>query len=62
MGANPRRDRGPTWLAWWLMWAFLLFWPLALGWWPLEVGWLAVAGLTAGLAVTGRNRGPRVRP
>jgi hypothetical protein len=66
MRANPRRQGGPTWLAWWLTWAFLLFWPLALGWWPLEIGWLAVLAVTAFLAVTGarqaRSRGPRARP
>ena len=63
----PRRaDAGPTWLAWWIGWAFLLFWPLAMGRWPLEVLWLAVLGVVAWLAVTGarqaRNRSPRARP
>jgi len=56
-----RRDPGPAWLLWWIGWAFLLFWPLAMGWWPLEILWLAVLGLVTGLAVTGR-RGPRARP
>jgi hypothetical protein len=62
MRTNPRRQGRPTWLAWWITWAFLLFWPLALGWWPLEILWLTGLGLTALLAVTGRRRGPRVRP
>lgn len=52
-------DSGPTWVAWWLWRAFVLCWPLALGWWPLEIAWLAVLGATAWLAVTGRRAASR---
>jgi hypothetical protein len=60
-----RRDAGPTWLAWWVFWAAVLFWPLLLGGAlgiALEILWLALGAGAAWLAVTGRRAGRRPRP
>lgn len=58
---RPRRgtDPGPTWLAWWIMWAVIWFWPLMLGSVAGEVVWALFAGGIAWLAVTGRRRARR---
>jgi hypothetical protein len=56
----PRRaDAGPTWLAWWIGWAFLLFWPLCFGLVAVEVLWLVLVAGISWLAVTGRRRARR---
>lgn len=60
MKTNRRRtDWGPTWAAWWLGWALLLFWPLCFGLIAVEVIWLVLAGGIAALAVTGRRKAAR---
>jgi hypothetical protein len=59
MRTGPRRQGAPTWLAWWLMWALILFWPLAFGLPAAEVIWLALAGGTAWLALSGRRAARR---
>jgi len=57
---RPRPRQSPaTWLAWWLWWAFVLFWPLAFGLIAVGVIWLALVLGVAWLAVTGRRAGPR---
>jgi hypothetical protein len=63
MKTNPRPQRrldaGPTWLAWWIGWAFLLFWPLCFGLAVVEAIWLLLIAGIAALAVTGRRRAAR---
>lgn len=57
---RPRRRNGaPTWLAWWIGWAFLLFWPLCFGLIAVEVVWLVLAAGIAWLAVTGKRKAGR---
>jgi hypothetical protein len=59
----PRRgflgEPGPTWLGWWVRWAFILFWPLCFGLVAVEVVWLVLIAAVAALAVTGRRRARR---
>lgn len=59
MKTYQRRNGKPTWLAWWLMWAFLLFWPLCFGLIAVEVIWLVLAAAAAALAITGRRKAAR---
>jgi hypothetical protein len=52
MRANQRHlDPGPTWLLWWLKWAFGLI--------AVEVIWLVLVLGIAWLAVTGRRKARR---
>ncbi len=60
MRNNQRRiDAGPTWGAWWVKWAFILFWPLCFGLVAVEVIWLVLVLGIASLAVTGRRKAQR---
>lgn len=59
MRTNPRRQSPPSWLAWWIGWAFLLFWPLCFGLVAVEVLWLVLVAGISWLAVTGRRRARR---
>jgi hypothetical protein len=59
--APRRRDPGPTWLAWWIGWAFVYCWPLCFGWVIGEVFWLAFVLAVTVLAVTGRQKAARKR-
>ena len=61
MTRTPGRDSGPTWLAWWLGWVLLLFWPLCFGLVAVEVLWLVLVLGTAALAVSGRRKAARRR-
>lgn len=56
-----RREARPTYLWWWLKWAFVLFWPLLIpGIGPvIEAVWLAVFAGIGIAAWTGRRRARR---
>lgn len=54
---RPRRlDAGPTWLAWWVKWALILFWPLIFGMVAAEAVWIVLIGIVALLAWTGHRK------
>lgn len=54
-----RRDAGPTWAAWWIKWAVILFWPLMFGLIAVEVIWLILVLGIAALAITGKRKAAR---